>query len=385
MKKHSLPWLYAIVFLTATGYGISFPLLSISLEQMEVSGQLIGVNAAMPALGWLLGTWFLPLLQRALGLRLVLLGLLAIVMLALLGFALTRDFWTWTALRLLFGGGLGLFYRAVEFWINGISRNDVRGRNIGLYATCFVLGLVLGSAVQPQLGTQGFWPYGGIMVLLSGAFVLVALTSFEQLPEIDRQAGYRKATVSLALVFATPIAFVAIFAYGLFEDIGAYLLSVYALRNQFGEDVAAYTLTAIALGNLLFALPIGLLSDRMSRTNLLIICALMATILSALVPMMISDSTVFLLTLVVLGGFTGALYTLSLAIIGDHHQGHDLAVANAGFGLVYALGALVGPLVNGAAMDTLDSHGLMVSSTIIVAILAILSLFLRRLQSRREA
>ena len=42
--------------LASFGYGISFPLLALSLERMGVAGQMIGLNAAMPALGWLIGS-----------------------------------------------------------------------------------------------------------------------------------------------------------------------------------------------------------------------------------------------------------------------------------------------------------------------------------------
>lgn len=59
--------IYLSVLVLTTGYGISFPLLAITLDGMGVSGQLIGLNAAMPALGWLLGTPFLPKAQSYFG------------------------------------------------------------------------------------------------------------------------------------------------------------------------------------------------------------------------------------------------------------------------------------------------------------------------------
>ena len=179
-------------------------------------------------------------------------------------------------------------------------------------------------------------------------------------------------------MLAAPVTFLAILAYGMFEDVATYLMSVYAMRNSLGEDIAALTLTAVAVGNLVFPVPIGLLSDRMNRTVLLIICAAIAGILSLVIPFTLHSPTLFLLTLVIWGGFAGGVYITALAIVGDRYDGATLAVANASFGIVYALGALVGPLINGAALDTLDSHGLMVSAAAIFGSFIILALIVRR-------
>ena len=76
----------------------------------------------------------------------------------------------------------------------------------------------------------------------------------------------------------------------------------------------------------------------------------------------LSDPTLFLVALVAWGGCLGALYNVSLAVIGDRFRGGALVVANAAFGIVYSLGSLVGPMINGSALDMLNSHGLMVSA-----------------------
>lgn len=362
--------LFLCVLVLTIGYGISFPMLSISLDGMGVSGQLIGLNAAMPALGWLLGTPFLPKLQFRYGLKLVLLGCLIIAVFALVGFHLWREFWPWMFFRLLFGGSLGLFYRGVEFWINGISENSVRGRNIGIYSVCFMLGIAVGSSIQPMIGIVGFLPHLIVMsfILVSGAVILSQ--TFEGLPNIGKISN----VFNIAIVLATPIALLGVLAYGLFEDIPAYLMSVYALRNGLGEDIAAFTLTAVAIGNLIFPIPIGMISDRVNRILVLMVCAFAVIILSAVIPYVLNNSTIFLITLAVWGGFAGGVYCVALSIIGDHFEGKDLAIANASFGTIYAFGGLVGPLINGFAIDTLNSQGMMVSAGMIFGLFIILSM-----------
>lgn len=301
--------------------------------------------------------------------------------LSLIGFYLIREFWPWMLFRFLFGGSLGLFYRGVEYWINGTSQNSVRGRNIGIYNVCFMLGIAVGSGMQPMFGIIGSLPYLIVLGIIACAILLILTQKFEVLPDMGKISN----VFSRVIIFATPIALLGVFAYALFEDIPAYLMSVYALRNGLGVEIAAYTLTAVAVGDLIFAVPIGLISDRMNRVTLLIICAACVIILSSIIPFILHDPTAFLITLGIWGGFAGAVYCVALAIIGDRFKGRDLAIANANFGMVYAFGGLLGPLLNGFAIDTLDSHGMLLSAGLIYGVFILLSLSIHLVKASRQA
>lgn len=353
--------IFTSVLVSTIGYGISFPLLSISLESMAISGQLIGVNVAMPALGWLIGSFFLPGLLSKFGLKQVLIACLLIACVSIFLFSMTSNLLAWMILRFFFGGSLGLFYRAVEFWVNAVSQNKTRGRNIGVYSFCFVLGLAIGSSIQPLLGITGALPFAVISALLALTILIVAKQSYGDAVIISDTRMYFK----LGIVLATPIALAAVFAYGFFEDILAYLMAVYALRNNLGENVAAFTLTATAIGNLIFPIPIGYLSDRINRSFVLIVCALLVIGISAVIPQTVSNPALFLVVLVIWSGLAGSIYNVALSIIGDKYSGAGLAAANASFGIVYAIGGFAGPLVNGFAIDQLHSQGLMVSAAAI--------------------
>ncbi len=245
--------IYVAVFLSTLGYGISFPLLSISPETMGVSGQLIGYNAAMPALGWLLGTLFLPRLQSTYGFRTVVVSLLLIASLSILGFYVFREFWTWMVLRFLFGGSLGLFYRAIEFSLNGFSQDANRGRNIGLYSATFMLGIGIGATVKPELGISTLTPFVAVCITLVLAVLALLLGNFSEI-EIELPKGR---VFNSAIVLSIPLALLAVFTYGMFEDIIAYLMSIYALRNGLDQTIVAYTLSAASIGGLVIPNPSG--------------------------------------------------------------------------------------------------------------------------------
>lgn len=361
----------AAVFISAVGYGISFPLISINLERTGVDGWLIGVNAAMPALGWIIGSALVPLLQlrAGMGIRALAIGFLAVAAVSIAGLRFAEDYMSMTALRLLFGGGIGLFYRSVEYWINGLSTDGGRARNLSINGVALMSGLVIGSVLQPELGQTGWVAFGPVLILILFAMLLTTLWPVLNAPT--------SSVVSLRLVFSyiglLPVAYIAVLAYGLDESVPASLAQIYALKNGLGEDVAAYTLAAAALGNILIPIPIALLSDRIGRLWPLTVSAAGAAVSALLIPYTLGNPTVFLLLLLICAGTAGTVYGLALAMIGDRFQGADLVIANAAFGIVYATGSVVGPVINGAALDTLQSHGLMLlSATIFLALIFVL-------------
>lgn len=353
---------FAVILLTF-GYGVSFPLLAILLEQNGVGAARIGLNAAMPALGWLLVTPFLPKLHSWFSTKQLLLTFLGIALLGLACLASFEHFNLWLLGRFAFGGGLGMLFRVLEYWLNATSPTETRGRTIGLYAFCFLLGIAAGSLMQPQFGTSGGLAFGAVALpLLLGGAVLAALP-------LARQTALRSATtVSLRLVASlAPLAIAAVFCYGLYEDVPAYLLSVYTLRIGLGADIAAYTITAFALGNLLGAVPLGVLSDKVGRLPVLTGCAAVGLACALGMPGVTSSPTAYLMVIALWGACAGALYAVGLAMVGDHFTGRALISANAVFGTVYAAAALIGPLINGTAMQLWDPHGLLVSCALIFA------------------
>ena len=360
--KTLLPILIA-VFIAATGYGVSFPLLGLQVERVAASGWMLGMNAAMPALGWVVGSLLVPVLQLRLRIPI---GVLAVAFLVCAGLAATGlryadAFLDMTVLRFFFGGGMGLFFRSVEYWINGLSPDHVRGRNLAINGIAFMGGLVVGSAAQPALGAEGWVPFGFVLA----AIVLAAFgTAFW--PKLALPSAITPSfSAAWACVAAIPAAYAAGLAYGLYESVPAYLNQIYALRNGLEADVAAYALTAAALGNILIPLPVAMLSDRIGRRAPLIACACVTGVVALFVPKTLATPYLFLFAVMVCAGSAGTVYGLGLALIGDRFRGADLVTANAGFGLVYAAASIAGPLINGSALDALNTHGLVVSSALI--------------------
>jgi MFS family permease len=133
------------------------------------------------------------------------------------------------------------------------------------------------------------------------------------------------------------------------------------------EATAVLMLTMYYAGNLVLQIPLGMLADRFDRRRALIACFVVAFACPVLLPLTMSLEPLKWVILVVWGGATMAIYTLSLAVMGESFPRAELAGANAAFVIMYELGSVGGPLVGGGAMDLGGPHGLMLVLALIAA------------------
>ncbi|MGO7580754.1 MFS transporter, partial [Rhizobium ruizarguesonis] len=65
-------------------------------------------------------------------------------------------------------------------------------------------------------------------------------------------------------ISAMPTATAAVFIFGAVEAGGLSLFPIFAVRAHFTESQAALLLTMMGVGNVIFQIPLGLLSDRIA-------------------------------------------------------------------------------------------------------------------------
>lgn len=376
------PLFTVAAFLIAVAYGITFPLIAVRLEGTGVGGTLVGLNAAMPPLGWIIGSALIPYLQITLGvpLRRLLQMFLLLGTVALFGLQYAESYEAMTMLRLVFGGSVGVVLRCIEYWINVASDNHQRGRNLSVYSVLFMIALIMGSSAQPEFGSSGWSAFGPPLGLLTVALVLLALWSGEPAPKMDFSISLSQ----IGLAFTLPIALIAVLAYGLFESVPTTFIEVYVLRNGLEPATAAYSLAAAALGNVLFQYPIAAISDRIGRVLPILFCSLAVVAASLVLPSTLYDPNLFLIVVMVWGGAAATTYSMALAMIGDRFRGSQLVLANAAFGIVYSIGSVAGPLLNGYAITQAGTHGLMFWLAAIFACSAIY-VFVNQVAERKRA
>ncbi len=277
---------------------------------------------------------------------------------------MTNDYWIWFFIRGVFGGALTALFVISEYWINALAPPRQRGFVLGFYATSLAAGFAAGPLILGFAGTAGATPFVVATALFALAAAPIILWSGKA-PELKSARG----AGLLPFLASAPVAACAGLVHGAIETASFGLLPVYALRGGLSPETGALLVTLFALGNILFQLPIGFVSDQMDRGKLLLslavfgLCGAIALALAG--P---SHLVLFCGLLVIWGGGVGSLYAVGLAHLGSRYSGPDLAGANAAFIMLYSLGMLGGPPIAGFAMDLVPPNGFFFSIAALLAV-----------------
>lgn len=343
----------ASVLSVGLALGVSMPLVSLRLEGWGYGAFAIGVMAAMPAVGVLLGAKVSSRLAARFGtaglMRLCLWG--GAVSIGLL--ALLPSYPVWLVLRLGIGVVLTLVFILGESWINQLVIEQWRGRLVALYGCSYALSQLSGPLLLGALGTDhnyGFWV--GVGLLMVAPLLLLGRTGA---PSSEASSvtlmdlwGFCRSLPAIAW---------AVSLFAAFEAMILTLLPVYCLRQGFSADIALAMVSTVVVGDALLQLPIGALADHLSRRSLFTGCAVALTLSSLAVPLLIDTLLIWPLW-VLFGASAGGLFTLSLILIGERYRDDALVRANAHVAQLWGIGCLVGPLVAGAGSQWISGHAL---------------------------
>ncbi|GIZ13739.1 MFS transporter [Pseudomonas sp. NCCP-436] len=343
----------AAVISIGLALGVTMPLVSLRLESWGYDAFSIGVMAATPAVGVLLGASLAGRLAARLGTTLLMQLCLLLGALSVAGLALLQNYAVWLALRLFIGVALTVVFILGESWINQLVVEKWRGRLVALYGSGYALSQLCGPLLLTALGTDtdsGFWT--GVGLLIGGSLVLLGRTGA---PTVDAHSGSGRGLLQFCR--RLPAIAWAVMLFAAFEAMMLTLLPIYGLRQGFTQEVALFMVSVVVVGDAVLQLPIGWLADRMSRQRLFLCCGLVLLLSSLSIPVLLHTPLIWPL-LVAFGATAGGLFTLSLIMIGERYRDDELVRANAHVAQLWGLGCLVGPLLTGAVSQWLSGHAL---------------------------
>lgn len=343
----------ASVLSVGLALGVSMPLVSLRLETWGYGSFAIGVMAAMPAVGVLIGASLASRLAGWVGvpaaMRICLWGgALSIALVALL-----PSYPLWLALRLVIGMSLTVVFILGESWINQLVVEQWRGRLVALYGSSYALSQLAGPLVLGVLGSDddfGFWAATGLLML-------APLLLFGRGGAPTTEACSVTFRDLLGFCRRLPVIAWAIALFAAFEAMILTLLPVYCLQQGFSTEVALFMVSTVVVGDAVLQLPIGLLADKMSRRTLFSGCALTLMVSSLAIPLLMETALIWPLW-VLFGASAGGLFTLSLILIGERYRDDELVRANAHVAQLWGIGCLLGPLLAGAGSQWISGHAL---------------------------
>lgn len=345
----------AIAAISAVGIaiGLGLPLLTVLLEKRGIPASLTGLNTAMAGIAAMIAAPITTKVAHSMGVASTMLWAVLIAAISALGFYYIENFWAWFPLRIVFHGAITALFILSEFWINVAAPSRKRGLVLGIYATVLSIGFALGNVIFSLVGSAGFLPFG-----VGAAIILVAAIPIfwarHESPALDEKPmGH-----FLRYLMLVPTASFAVFVFGAVEAGGMALFPIFASYEGFSESQAGFLLSVMAIGNVIFQIPVGMISDRIrDRRKLLMTIGLVGLAGSLLLPFVTQDWRVFSVLLLIFGGAIAGLYTVGLSHLGSRFRGAELAAANAAFIFSYAVGTVVGPQAIGIGMDVVGSVG----------------------------
>ena len=363
--------------LAGAAMSLSYPLLSLVLEENGVDAATIGWSAAGYGLGVLVGAPFYgPLITRLRPTGAMRAGL-ALAALIILLLPLHVDPLTWFFARILIGAASALVFVISEAAVNALADESRRSRILGLYATFFCVGYAVGPLIVAAVGAQGWLPF-----IIGAAFLIAGMIPASLAHGADEAlsggaASFNFSRLRLVAVIA-PLPLFAVFVFGLIESGQFALLPIYGLAAGIDARATGVMLSVWIAGNILFQVPVGWLADRWSRHGMLLAMTLTSAILALGLPLVMHDPVLLWPVMLVMGATMGALYTLSLSLLGERFRGADLTMANTAFIIMIQTGTMLGPAIGGTSMRLLGFEALMPTFALFLAILFLATIMLRR-------
>lgn len=314
--------------------GVSMPLVSLRLESWGYGSFAIGVMAAMPAFGVLLGAKVSSRLAAGFGtanlMRLCLwAGAISIGLLAVL-----PSYPVWLVLRLMIGVILTIVFILGESWINQLVVERLRGRLVALYGCSYALSQLSGPLLLGVLGTDndlGFWVGAGLLII--SPVLLLGRTGAPTADSFSVTFGDL-----LRFCRGLPAIAWAVALFAAFEAMILTLLPVYCLQQGFTAEIALAMVSTVVVGDALLQLPIGVLADYLPRRTLFLACAVLLLASSLAIPVFL-DTWLIWPIWVLFGASAGGLFTLSLILIGERYRDDALVRANAHIAQLWGLAA----------------------------------------------
>jgi MFS family permease len=333
-------------------YSLTAPLIAFDLERQGQTEFVIGLNAAMHAVGVLLIAPFLPRLSLRFGPRLLIVVALVASAGLLLLFPVFPQLPVWFALRVGLGMAAETLFVLTETWTNDLSDDRIRGRMMATYTAALSLGMVGGPAILSVLGPERqVFRIGA--AIAAAAIICVAWPGVTAPPRGDAEVANPWQYLRLA-----PIAIATTILNASIETAGLSFIAIYATGRGWTEARAMQLVSTLLLGAIILQLPIGWLADKMPGRRLALLLAVLSAGSALAWPFMLDHQALAFAVVFVWGGLFVGIYTVMLTMVGSRFRGTDLVGIYAVMGLAWGIGALVGPSLAGAAMHQSPAYGL---------------------------
>ncbi|WP_428408413.1 MFS transporter [Hyphococcus sp.] len=361
------------------GNSLYATLMSLRAHQEGFNAVEVGALSSLFFAGYIFASYMTPKLIMRLGMTRSFAALASLISAIVLMAALHVSPLYWFVLRFVHGALFAAVIIIAESWLNAIATTQTRGRILALYGVIFLFSFALGQLLIVIAPVSEFRLFNIVSILFSIALLPVLLGRQEA--PLDLTANRMKASQ----IFVTAPA--AIAGCAIFAAVTNGLAAVAPVQLSllgFSENYVAIWLFAFISGGLVAQWPIGVLSDHVDRRLVGFALFVSAAIAVGGVHMLPSQNGT---ARMILGGLLGAAtipaYSVFTAQIADRIAAPAMLSAVSTMIVLYALGAMSGPILLGLGVNRWGPAGLSMSLITLLGIGAVFMLI--RLAMRRTS
>lgn len=361
-------WLSTLV--GGLGIGMVSPLLPVFAQEMGASGVWLGLAFAGFAISETPLMPFIGRLSDRFGRKLFLVMGMLIYALAALGYLYSSTYQLLVLFRILSGLGAAMFFPVAFAYVGDLSPSGQEGRYMGLFNMAFLFGWgagpLLGGLVKDSFGTDA--TFLAMMLMSAAAFLLLLLllpghrSAEPKERPVERQTPWLQLLKDKIAVAACSFELIWGLGFGAIMS----FLPVF-MTTSLGTTATAIgiVISTRALLNGVLVYPYGWLADRVNRTLLVIVGAIVTAAGAMALPWMSS-----FVSLIVLFAITALFESVAVpaanAIAVDRGRELGMGSVMGLFNMSMAAGLLLGSVLGGLVQDLLDTGSVFRFSAVVM-------------------
>jgi MFS family permease len=321
----------------------------------------IGILGSSYFLGFAAGCVYGPYIVRRVGHIRTFTAMATIASCSVLVHAFVLDAVVWWLLRAATGVCFAVLYMVIESWLNEKASNENRGMVFSIYTIINLTVVTVGQMMLVLDEPTNFMLFSFASILVSLAAVPVALSkSAEPAPIESVKIDFRK------LFRTSPVGVIGCLGVGLTNGAFWALAPVFAQGESNEVATVAIFMSVVVIAGAVGQWPLGRMSDRMDRRRVMVLACGGAVVAAVLLAWLQPEYGWLLLpTAFTYGLFAFPLYSLCVAHTNDFAEQNRYVEVACGLLLVYAVGAVVGPIVASVFMRFTGAGGLFVYTALV--------------------
>lgn len=260
----------------------------------------------------------------------------------------------WGVMRVMSGFCMAGMITITESWLNARADNQHRGQVLSWYMITNFTAAGLGQFLLPLADPGEFVLFCVISILFSAALIPVMVT------RASAPSPSPPARVSMNYLYRlAPLACIGAFGSGMMNANFYGLAPVFTQRIGLSLNQTSLFMATAVLGGVLLQWPLGRLSDRIGRGNVLGSVTIITALACFGIALFGAQAGHWLFAMTVVYGATVfTVYSLSSAQANDLSEPDNLVKTAGALLIAFGIGAILGPVLGGVVMRTIGPGAL---------------------------